>query len=262
MGKMGICNICGNNGPLSYEHVPPRSMGNSKPAKSYHIVDIANKHRALNVENREGIHYRQQQRGIGFETICPSCNSYLGQHYVKAYTGCINELGMILHDEKEKGDEGRIGIHLEGHNVPVLAFFKHVMSNFCSTTQPGSMLDCRDFLLNYKSNNLPDRYRLFMFAVPDDEVFVCSGWTKMLLNEDGLKIATLAFVASYPAGFYLYDTEDSTAEPDPSRYGCEITPMAKQPWHTEPSFSLELPYMSIANSIPVPKTTSQLNNAK
>ena len=248
--KSGICHICGNEGPLSYEHIPPRSMGNSKPAKSYRVGDIAEKHGTLDVKRTDGVHYYQQQRGVGFETICRNCNSYLGRHYVKAYTGCISELGTLL--QKSMDDEGCTGIHLEGHNVPVLAFIKHVISNFCSTTQPGTMFDCRDFLLDCESRNLPDRYRLFMFVIPKGGPFVSSGWTEIILNESGLKTANLAFIATYPVGFYLYDTETSTVEPDPVRYGCEITPMAKQPWGAEPRFCLDLPYMTINNSIPVP----------
>ena len=248
--KTGICHICGNNGPLSYEHIPPRSMGNSKPVKSYRVVDIAEKYNTINVECTDGIRYRQQQRGVGFETICRNCNSYLGRHYVKAYAGCISELGALL--EKEKDDKGRIGIHLETHNVPVLAFVKHVISNFCSTTQPGTMLDCRDFLLDCKNLNLPNRYRLFMFAVPESDAFVSSGWMELLLNEEGPKTARIAFIATYPVGFYLYDMEFSSAEPNSSRYGCEITLMAKQPWGARPRFSVDLPYMTISNSFPVP----------
>ena len=225
-------------------------MGNSKPAKSYRVVDIAEKYSTLNPKSTDGVRYHQQQRGVGFETICSNCNSYLGSHYVKAYTGCIGELGALLQEAKDYKDMA--GIHLEAHNVPVLAFIKHVISNFCSTTQPGTMLDCRDFLLDCENRNLPDRYRLFMFAVPESGTFVSSGWTQILFNEGDLKTASLAFIATHPAGFYLYDTEASTAKPDPARYGCEITPMAKQPWGAEPRFELDLPYMTISNSFPVP----------
>lgn len=48
--RTGICHICGNDGPLSYEHIPPRSMGNSKPVKSYRVADIAEKHGSTNVK--------------------------------------------------------------------------------------------------------------------------------------------------------------------------------------------------------------------
>ena len=246
----GFCHICGKEGPLSFEHIPPRSMGNSKPAKAYRVTDMAEKYHTLSNANKEGIRYRQQQRGIGFQTICSSCNSYLGKHYVKAFTGCMTELGVILQESKDV--QGCTGIHLEGHNVPVLAFFKHVISNFCSTTQPGTMLDCREFLLDFKSNAFPEHYRLFMFALPEGGSFVSSGWMRLFLDDNGLKTVDLAFIAMPPVGFYFYDAESSTAMPEASRYGCEITSMTSQPWEAKPGFSLDLPYMTVANSIPVP----------
>ena len=252
--KSGVCHICGKEGPLSFEHIPPHSMGNSKPAKAYRIVDIAKTCNTLNTANKEEIRYRQQQRGIGFQTICSSCNSYLGKHHVNAYTRCVTELGAILRESK--GDQDRSGIHLEGHNIPVLAFFKHVVSNFCSTTQPGTMLDCREFLLDFKSNAFPSRYRLFMFALPEGSSFVSSGWMRLFLDDNGLKTADLAFIAMPPVGFYLYDVESSTAMPEASSHGCEITSMASQPWEAKPGFSLDLPYMTVVNSIPVPISKS------
>ena len=248
--KSGVCHICGKEGPLSFEHIPPHSMGNSKPTKVYRVADIADTHHTLSIANIDGIRYRQQQRGIGFQTICSSCNSYLGKHCVNAYTGCVTELGAILRESK--GDQGCTGIHLEGHNVPVLAFFKHVVSNFCNTTQAGTMLDCREFLLDCKSNAFPERYRVFMFALPEDGSLVSSSWMQLWFDKDGIKTARLAFIAMPPVGFYLYDVESSTAMPEASQYGCEITSMASQPWEARPGFSLDLPYMTVVDLIPVP----------
>lgn len=251
-GKEGYCHICGKFGKLSFEHIPPHSMGNDKPTKSYKVADIAEMNRSLSLDGRQGLRYHQQQKGIGFQTLCPSCNSYLGKHYVKPYTGCIRELGSIIASEKD--DPASVGIHLEAHEINILAFFKHVVSNFCSTTQPNSLLDCKEFLLDCESNDFPSRLRLFMFAVPKADAFVSSGWVRLLLNEDGPKVATLAFIAHYPVGFYLLDADATTAEIDSRRYGCEITPMARQPWGAKPDFALDLPYMTIDGSIPVPIT--------
>ena len=70
-------------------------------------------------------------------------------------------------------------------------------------------------------------------------------------------MVTLAFIASFPVGFYLLDTEMTTARIDSPSYGCEITPMAHQPWGAKPGFTLELPYMTISNSIPTPIKPAQ-----
>ena len=176
---IGICHICGKMKSLSFEHVPPRSMGNDSTTKAYKAADIIEHNRGFDLSEVDGLRYVQQQRGSGYQTICRSCNSYLGKHYVKEYAGCITELGQILaSNPPEKGSDG---IHLEGCSVNLLAFFKHVISNFCSSTREGSMLDCKDFLLDYRSNSFPSGYRLYMFAIPNQrEGFVSTGWSTII----------------------------------------------------------------------------------
>ena len=63
--------------------------------------------------------------------------------------------------------EGEGGIRLDGGGVNVLALFKHVIGNFSATTAEGGMADCRRFLLDRENLDFPGKYRLFMFAVPE-----------------------------------------------------------------------------------------------
>ncbi len=75
--QSGICHICGSNGPLSFEHVPPRSAFNDKPVV-WHI-------------GREGVDGMTpsrgeiKRRGVGAYTLCPTCNSQTGSWYGSAY---------------------------------------------------------------------------------------------------------------------------------------------------------------------------------
>ena len=80
-----ICRICGKEGPLSFEHIPPQSVGNDHTVKLYSGVDAV-KSSLTGQDDMEGLKYRQLQRGQGFKTICSSCNSYLGQNYVKPFS--------------------------------------------------------------------------------------------------------------------------------------------------------------------------------
>lgn len=41
--ETGRCHICGREGKLSFEHIPPRSMGNDHSVRSYRGVDIIKK---------------------------------------------------------------------------------------------------------------------------------------------------------------------------------------------------------------------------
>ena len=247
--KRGVCHICGELRELSFEHIPPRSIGNDKASKMYRAVDIIEMSGAFDATATDGVPYRQQQRGMGFQTLCGDCNSYLGRNYVGEYVKCIKELSCMLANNPPA--DGERGIHLEGRNVNVLGFFKHVVSNFCATTEAGSMNDCRRFLLNRESRDFPDKYKLFMFAIPSPKTgMLTTGWTTLLLDSEEAAYYTVAAVATFPVGFFLLDISKSSCEPD--GLGCEITKFASLEWGAKPEFIVELPYMDIGKMWPVP----------
>ena len=246
--KSDRCHVCGREGPLSFEHIPPRSMGNNQGARSYRGVDIIKRAGVFGASAKDGVRFTKMRRGIGVQALCGSCNSYFGTHYVREYTGCMRELGA--HFVQHPPADDAPSIHLSGGNVNVLAFFKHVVSNFCSTTPYGTMLDCREFLLDKESNDFPSRYRLYMFAVPDsDSVMITTGWMVLYYANGGS--VTLAHVATFPVGFTLVDVDASDFIPP--YLGCDITPMASRKWGDCPEFALDLPLMTLDKMLPVPR---------
>lgn len=245
----GVCHICGKKGKMSFEHIPPHSVGNTQRSKAYSVVEIAEKTGSLNSTVREGIHYQQQQQGSGFATLCPECNSYLGRHYVNEYKDFFLATSDLFISEPFQYDA--TGIHLETDRANVLALFKHVISNFCTTTQPCTMLDCGEFLLNKESNDFPSRYKLYMYAVPDSNAgFITTGWMQLFTSLDFKSYYTVAYVALFPIGFALLDKDHSTTIPD--GLGCDITTMSQRPWGERPQFAIDLPYMTLERAIPAP----------
>lgn len=254
-GIEGICHVCGKRGKLSFEHIPPKSMGNTGRSRRYAMVDIVGGNHRFDISDKTGVRYEQQQQGCGVRTICESCNSFFGQNYVNEFSGCIREFAGILGSESPGANQ--TGIHLEGQNINVLGFFKHVISNFCATTQEGSMSDCREFLLNRDSTAFPTRYGLFMFAVPNmAEGFVSTGWCQLLINDGRLGFVQAAALAYYPIGFYLLHKELSTTEAT-FCLGCDITSMAKFAWGERPQHKLDLPFMTLKNGFPRPTWLSK-----
>lgn len=249
-GIEGICHVCGKRGKLSFEHIPPKSMGNTGRSRRYAMVDIVERSHSFDISDKTNIHYVQQQQGCGFHTICESCNSFFGRNYVNDFSECMCEFAGIL--ESESPGATQTGIHLEGRGINLLGFFKHVVSNFCAVTQEGSMSDCREFLLNRDSAAFPVRYGLFMFAVPDmAEGFVSTGWCQLWVNDGRIGCIQIAALAYYPVGFYLLNRELSTAEPT-FYLGCDITSMAKLAWDAQPQYKLDLPFMTLKNGFPMP----------
>lgn len=248
--KTGVCHICGEVGDLSFEHVPPRSVGNVNTSKSYKIIDIVKQTGHFDLSNRQGIKYQQEQRGSGFRTICKECNNYLGRHYVREYRDFHIATATLFHSEPELKQAK--GLHVETDKANALALFKHIVSNFCATAQAGAMLDCKDFLLNFSSNAFPNRFKVFAFAVPDaDSSMVTTRWVAHFTGNDVENYYLAAYVAMFPLGFALLDSKRSTIIPE--NLGCEITPMAARKWGEKPHMTLDLPYMQLNNGIPAPR---------
>lgn len=137
------CHVCGRKGRLSFEHVPPKSLGNNHSVRSYKAVDIIKKASAFDASCTEGVRYSKMRKGSGVITLCRDCNSYFGTHYVKVYTNCIKELGARF--LRQPPTEGSKSVHLEGGGVNLLAFFKHVVSNFAPRHRSGPCSTARSF---------------------------------------------------------------------------------------------------------------------
>ena len=245
-GKSQRCHVCGSEGSLSFEHIPPKSMGNNHGIRNYKGVDIIKKEGVFDASSLDGVRFTKMNRGSGVRALCRSCNSYFGTHYVKEYTSYIRELGAgFLQQPPEEDVKVR---YIQSGNVNLLAFFKHVISNVCATTPFGTMLDCKEFLLDRESSDFPSRYRLYMFAVPDpDSLMVQTGWMTLFTRQGAY---TLAHVALYPVGFTLVDEDASDFIPP--FLGCNITDMASLRWGDKPDFVLDLPLMSLDKLYPIP----------
>jgi hypothetical protein len=73
--KTGPCALCGSNGKLTYEHLPPRSTHNNKPAAVF----------GLPKNSMTSVYVTTQQQGSGGHTLCNACNNFTGTEYVRNY---------------------------------------------------------------------------------------------------------------------------------------------------------------------------------
>jgi 5-methylcytosine-specific restriction endonuclease McrA len=78
--KTGTCHVCGKFGPLSFEHIPPRSTGNNHVVQIY-SGDQVIKNSLTGSDDASALKYKPSQGGMGFYSLCESCNNYLGQNY-------------------------------------------------------------------------------------------------------------------------------------------------------------------------------------
>src|SRR4051794_26432810 len=87
---IGQCHICSGYGPLTFEHVPPRSAFNRFSVVRSTLME------QLKAESPEEVRGHIQQRGVGAYTLCARCNSDTGRWYGTAFADwCAQGLGLL-----------------------------------------------------------------------------------------------------------------------------------------------------------------------
>jgi len=80
-GSVGPCHVCGQTAPLTFEHMPPRSAGNSHPRRAVDL-ETSLAHPIGEFPSRGWV---SMQRGVGLYATCASCNNFGGSVYVPHY---------------------------------------------------------------------------------------------------------------------------------------------------------------------------------
>ena len=159
----GVCHICGNTLPLTYEHVPPRSAFNDEPADIFNYLDWASRDEAGNMSGGT-----RQQRGWGAFTLCQDCNSNTGSWYVPALSTFVRAglsvLIQLTPDEVANQRSGQ-GATVEFVDTYPLRFLKQVVTMLLSANGPEfgrRNPDLVSFVLNREQQGLPERYDFFL----------------------------------------------------------------------------------------------------
>jgi hypothetical protein len=85
----GRCNICGNEGPLTWDHVPPQGGIELKP------VEMRSVFQSLTGQT-EGFRTLESQNGVKYRTICKRCNETLGTKYDTVINSFAITVGRYL----------------------------------------------------------------------------------------------------------------------------------------------------------------------
>lgn len=160
----GYCQICGRYGQLSFEHVPPEKAFNNR--KEFYTVTTDE---LLKIEN-EGIvdafqqaiknkTAKKRQGGIGFNSLCVTCNNNTGSWYATYYIEWIYQL---------------LGILLKANNKPSLYYptfmfplrvIKQIITMFFSInkTLRESEPELVEFVLNKNKRFLNPKYKVYCY---------------------------------------------------------------------------------------------------
>jgi len=85
----GLCRVCGDFRALTFEHIPPRAAGNSRPARAFWSLQMATSDEPLAFPTRG---WKPSQRGVGGYVLCAVCNNLVGTRYVPEYVHFANTL--------------------------------------------------------------------------------------------------------------------------------------------------------------------------
>lgn len=153
----GICRLCNTFGLLSFEHVPPKVTFNKRTRyKSVNFEDYLKERNPIETKFKGKV----EQGGVGYYSLCKNCNSFLGLSYVKDYQKYSNS----FIDFAKRKDFNYF--ELTVHDFHALNVIKQIVSMFLSINDERFALENRDlaeFVLDPKSNNLPDRFRIFNY---------------------------------------------------------------------------------------------------
>lgn len=200
----GKCRICGKEGKLTFEHIPPRATFNKQSARVVKLMDL------IKAENEDDAYpweldqaaYTISQRGLGEYCLCEKCNNDTGAWYGVHYKRFIDAL-MFVYINMKKQNKDVISVELK--DMRPLPIIKQIFAMFCDINHALADNDTsiREFLLN-KESNVIDRkkYRLFMYVMKGDfEKTV--GFTAQIRLGQPLPLM-LSEIATIPVGFILY----------------------------------------------------------
>jgi hypothetical protein len=163
--QIGTCCICLEEGPLTFEHIPPEAAFNDRPIILADINRLIGKDLFKELEAQRG---RESQRGAGRRSLCKRCNVSTGNWYVRAYVDLV-EAAMPLFGKVRAGED-----RIFSTTIRPLRVLKQFLTMFCSACGPGfarAHPGVPRYLLNRHSRQLPDGIEIYL-ALLDHETMV------------------------------------------------------------------------------------------
>lgn len=152
--RIGDCAICGTNGPLSKEHMPPRKAFNLDTVLMAHIDEA---------RTRTEVRWRAKQRQGGYHEYrtCVPCNNKTGKWYGTAYVDFVRECARVV--------DSVPGAHAAQVTFPKLRpsrVAKQALATLCAACGPSLRNACPELeklILDPESRGLPPRVRLLAY---------------------------------------------------------------------------------------------------
>ena len=193
----GKCALCGKEGELSFEHIPPKAAFNEQPAKPISGVEF------LQDGNRypwdaTGLQYQNLQQGMGMYSLCEACNSLTGSLYGNEYKEFAQR---AIHVAFSDVDPTKNEVVFK--SVHPLRVIKQIASMFCSTTRIKQMDELKAFVLDKEKRGIDKSKFEFRMYFTRDNVIKWTGFNVLCVSGE-TNLIHLSEITAFPLGFILY----------------------------------------------------------
>lgn len=224
------CRICGFEGKLSFEHVPPKAAFNCYPILKIKLEELL-------WPQFGKIGKDEKKAGFGVYTLCEKCNNNTGSWYGSHYVKFVKQAMEVLDNTKrEIQKEQRISASFRFKPLPV---FKQIITMFFSLNDPGfrdRYPYLVDFVLDKHKRGLPGNIRLFA-SYTVGPLYRLSGEQGCRIYDTRKRCFSIQSELCYSPFGFLLKTDGS--DPDPDMF--EITRFADYDYNSELSDTLPLP---------------------
>jgi len=244
MKEFKRCALCGKEGPLTFEHVPPRAAFNSKPIRLVSAEDMYTDPNRLPWDT-SGVHYTNQQRGMGYKSLCEACNNNTGSWYAVEFA----KMATTIHTALEtKMDDSYNAITVE--KLHPLRFIKQIAVMFCDINKPENKEfdELRNFALDKNAVGLnKKKYKLCMYMTRSPHRKYAGYSVAITKGETGIETIVLSEITAYPFGFVLYfDPKDNV-----NYEGVDIMAMADCKYDDECNVTIPLCIKDVNTMLPL-----------
>ena len=197
----GKCHICGIEGKLSFEHVPPEKAFNNCRIKIYRGTQVIEREDLSMPWDFRYLKGDVLQQGVGNHTLCESCNNNTGSWYGNNYIDFVFQGFRALKNSKRNLEVEDVNFY----EVYPLRIIKQIITMFFSINSPVMaevQKDLVEFVLNKKKKYLNNsKYGLYLFFL-SGEIFRYAGLCSILKIDKHL-IRVVSELATMPFGFVL-----------------------------------------------------------
>lgn len=165
-GEHGVCCICGTDGRLSFEHVPPRKSFNDHRVFEADIEKLIEGKVTPGEKPTDGA---WKQKGAGRYSLCGKCNNDTGAWYAESYVQVAKQAMLLLHRSG-----GNLSLAYPYGMFP-LRFLKQIVTMFFSACGPSLQEKNPDlvrFVLNRDVRQLPPTFQFFAYLHHPESVAI------------------------------------------------------------------------------------------